>query len=162
MLVPFGTSLAVQWLRLHAFTAGDTDLILGWGTLISPAARPIHIHTHTHTHTLTHTQVFSQFKCWLWHKWIQQILCFPWYLPRERLHYPFGESPSKEYTWKHAAGSITALLLHLLADPSKRSDPVFVSPAGTAHTEIRVYDSTMWVVWFSWSFLPTQGFLMKP
>ena len=54
MLVPFGTCLAVQWLRLHAFTAGDTDLILGWGTLISPAARPIHIHTHTHTHTHSH------------------------------------------------------------------------------------------------------------
>ena len=30
----FGTSLAVQWLRLQAPTAGDTGLIPGWGTKI--------------------------------------------------------------------------------------------------------------------------------
>ena len=59
MLVPFGTSLAVQRLRLHAFTAGDKDSILGWGTLISPAAGPIHTHTHTLTHTHTYTSVFT-------------------------------------------------------------------------------------------------------
>ena len=30
----FGTSLAVQWLELHASTAGGTGLIPGWGTKI--------------------------------------------------------------------------------------------------------------------------------
>ena len=29
-----GTSQVVQWLRLHASTAGDTGLIPGWGTKI--------------------------------------------------------------------------------------------------------------------------------
>ena len=42
---PFGigfprTSLVVQWLRLCAFTAGDTSLIPGQGTKISHATRP--------------------------------------------------------------------------------------------------------------------------
>ena len=32
-----GTSLAVQWLRLHASTAGGTDLIPGQGTKIPHA-----------------------------------------------------------------------------------------------------------------------------
>ena len=31
-------SLAVQWLELHASTAGDMDLIPGWGTKIPQAA----------------------------------------------------------------------------------------------------------------------------
>ena len=34
-----GTSLAVQWLRLCASTAGSTGLIPGWGTKIPHAAR---------------------------------------------------------------------------------------------------------------------------
>ena len=29
-----GTSLAVQWLRLHASTARGMDSITGWGTMI--------------------------------------------------------------------------------------------------------------------------------
>ena len=33
-----GTSLAVQWLRLHASNAGGTGLIPGWGTKIPHAA----------------------------------------------------------------------------------------------------------------------------
>ena len=32
-----GTSLAVQWLRLHASTAGGVGLIPGWGTKIPHA-----------------------------------------------------------------------------------------------------------------------------
>ena len=32
-----GTSLAVQWLRLHASTAGSAGLIPGWGTKIPHA-----------------------------------------------------------------------------------------------------------------------------
>ena len=35
----FGTSLAVQWLRLQAPNAGDTGLIPGWGTKILYATR---------------------------------------------------------------------------------------------------------------------------
>ena len=35
-----GNSLAVQWLELHASTAGDTGLIPGWGTKILQAMRP--------------------------------------------------------------------------------------------------------------------------
>ena len=34
-----GNSLAVQWLRLQASTAGGTGLIPGWGTKIPYAAR---------------------------------------------------------------------------------------------------------------------------
>ena len=34
-----GNSLAVQWLELHASTAGDTGLIPGWGTKILQAMR---------------------------------------------------------------------------------------------------------------------------
>ena len=34
-----GTSLVVQWLRLHISTAGGTGLILSWGTKISNAAQ---------------------------------------------------------------------------------------------------------------------------
>ena len=34
-----GNSLAVQWLGLHASTAGDTGFIPGWGTKIPHAAR---------------------------------------------------------------------------------------------------------------------------
>ena len=30
----FSNSLAVQWLRLHIFTAEDLDLIPGWGTMM--------------------------------------------------------------------------------------------------------------------------------
>ena len=33
-----GTSLAVEWLRLHAPNAGDTSLIPGWKTKILNAA----------------------------------------------------------------------------------------------------------------------------
>ena len=33
-----GTSLAVQWLRLHTSNAEDVGLIPGWGTKISHAA----------------------------------------------------------------------------------------------------------------------------
>ena len=33
-----GTSLAVQWLRLHASTAGGTGSIPSWGTKIPPAS----------------------------------------------------------------------------------------------------------------------------
>ena len=35
-----GTSLAVQWLRLHAFTAGDVGSIPGQGTKIPYAGQP--------------------------------------------------------------------------------------------------------------------------
>ena len=34
----FGTSLAVQWLRVHASTVGGTGSIPGWGTKIPHAA----------------------------------------------------------------------------------------------------------------------------
>ena len=36
---PVGTSLAVQWLKLHASTAGDVGLIPSWGTKIPHAMR---------------------------------------------------------------------------------------------------------------------------
>ena len=92
MLLLFGTSLAIQWLRLHAFTAGDTDSIFGWGTLISPAARPIHTHTHTHTHTSVFiVQMLT----------VAQIntanTLFSLVSASVEAPYPFGESPSKEY-----------------------------------------------------------------
>ena len=90
MLVPFGTSLAIQWLRLHAFTAGDTDSIFGWGTLISPAAQPIHTHTHTHTSVFT-VQMLT----------VAQMntanTLFSLVSASGEAPYPFGESPSKEY-----------------------------------------------------------------
>ena len=35
-----GTSLAVQWLRLHASTAGGTGWILGWGSSSRPTVWP--------------------------------------------------------------------------------------------------------------------------
>ena len=35
-----GTSLAVQWLRLHASTAGGTGRILGWGSSACPTVWP--------------------------------------------------------------------------------------------------------------------------
>ena len=35
----FGTSLAVQWLRLHAPNARGMGSIPGWGTKIPPAAQ---------------------------------------------------------------------------------------------------------------------------
>ena len=35
-----GTSLAVQWLRLHPSIAGATGSVLGWGTEIPCAMRP--------------------------------------------------------------------------------------------------------------------------
>ena len=34
-----GTSLVVQWLKLHDFNAGDMGLIPGWGTKIPHAVR---------------------------------------------------------------------------------------------------------------------------
>ena len=36
----FGTALAVQWLRLHAFTKGDVGSIPGGGTKIPHVVRP--------------------------------------------------------------------------------------------------------------------------
>ena len=38
-LQPLGISLAVQWLRPHTSTAGNTDLIPGWGTKILRAVQ---------------------------------------------------------------------------------------------------------------------------
>ena len=35
----FGTSVVVQWLRLHAFTTGGVDSTLGWGTKIPHAQK---------------------------------------------------------------------------------------------------------------------------
>ena len=44
----YGTSLAVQWLRLHASTAGGTGSIPGWGSSTCHTVRPkkknIHIY----------------------------------------------------------------------------------------------------------------------
>ena len=34
-----GTSLVVQWLKLHDFNAGDMGLITGWGTKIPHAVQ---------------------------------------------------------------------------------------------------------------------------
>ena len=34
LLTAFGNSLAIQWLGLHAFAAGDMGSIPGWGTKI--------------------------------------------------------------------------------------------------------------------------------
>ena len=34
LLIAFGNSLAIQWLGLHAFAAGDMGSIPGWGTKI--------------------------------------------------------------------------------------------------------------------------------
>ena len=62
-----GTSLAAQWLRLHASSAGSISSIPGRGTKIPHAVQPKkktqnktkkhvdpnHTHTHTHTHTFT-------------------------------------------------------------------------------------------------------------
>ena len=39
----FGTSLAVQWLRLQAPSAGDTGLIPGWRTKILHATLRVHL-----------------------------------------------------------------------------------------------------------------------
>ena len=38
-MVILGTSLAVQWLRLHASNAGSAGSVSGWGTKISHAHR---------------------------------------------------------------------------------------------------------------------------
>ena len=44
----WGTSLAVQWLRLHASTAGATSSIHGWGTKISHALCAVQPETKQH------------------------------------------------------------------------------------------------------------------
>ena len=39
--IRFGTSMVVQWLRLHTSTAGDMGLIPGWGTKVPHALRGV-------------------------------------------------------------------------------------------------------------------------
>ena len=34
-----GTSLVIQWLRLHTFSAGDVDMIPGWAAKIPHAVQ---------------------------------------------------------------------------------------------------------------------------
>ena len=59
IIIPFGgTSLAVQWLRLCAFSKGGTGLVPGQRTKVLKAAM-VRAYAHTeNTHTPhTHTQV---------------------------------------------------------------------------------------------------------
>ena len=48
-----GTSLVVQWLRLHASTAGGMDLIPGWRVKIPHATGQLSLHATTTEHTLS-------------------------------------------------------------------------------------------------------------